>query len=43
MTAKKFATYRYVTTDFGRTQRQQQLIWAIRNRAAAGEHHRAPS
>jgi LCP family protein required for cell wall assembly len=31
--AKKFATYRYVTTDFGRAQRQQQLIWAIRNRA----------
>ena len=31
-TAKKFATYRYVQTDFGRTQRQQQLIWAIRNR-----------
>jgi LCP family protein required for cell wall assembly len=34
--AKKFATYRYVTTDFGRTQRQQQLIWAIRNRALQG-------
>ena len=31
-TAKKFATYRYVQTDFGRVQRQQQLIWAIRNR-----------
>ncbi len=31
--AKKFATYRYVTTDFGRAQRQQQLIWAIRDRA----------
>jgi polyisoprenyl-teichoic acid--peptidoglycan teichoic acid transferase len=31
--ARKFATYRYVTSDFGRTQRQQQLIWAIRNRA----------
>jgi polyisoprenyl-teichoic acid--peptidoglycan teichoic acid transferase len=31
-TAKKFATYRYVETDFGRTRRQQQLIWAIRNR-----------
>jgi LCP family protein required for cell wall assembly len=31
--AKKFATYRYVTTDFGRAGRQQQLIWAIRNRA----------
>lgn len=32
-TARKFATFRYVTSDFGRTQRQQQLIWAIRNRA----------
>jgi LCP family protein required for cell wall assembly len=31
--AKKFATYRYVSTDFGRARRQQQLIWAIRNRA----------
>jgi LCP family protein required for cell wall assembly len=31
-TAKKFATYRYVQTDFGRVRRQQQLIWAIRNR-----------
>ncbi len=31
--AKKFATYRYVSTDFGRGRRQQQLIWAIRNRA----------
>jgi len=31
-TAKKFATYRYVQADFGRAQRQQQLIWAIRNR-----------
>jgi len=31
--AKKFATYRYATTDFGRAQRQQQLIWAIRDRA----------
>jgi polyisoprenyl-teichoic acid--peptidoglycan teichoic acid transferase len=31
--ARKFATYRYVTSDFGRTRRQQQLIWAIRNRA----------
>jgi len=30
--AKKFATYRYVTTDFGRARRQQQLIWAIRDR-----------
>jgi polyisoprenyl-teichoic acid--peptidoglycan teichoic acid transferase len=35
--AKKFATYRYVTTDFGRTQRQQQLIWAIRNRVLQGD------
>lgn len=31
--ARKFATYRYITSDFGRIQRQQQLIWAIRNRA----------
>ncbi len=31
--AKKFATYRYVTTDFGRAKRQQQLIWAIHDRA----------
>lgn len=31
--AKKFATYRYATTDFGRARRQQQLIWAIRDRA----------
>ena len=30
--AKKFATYRYVTSDFGRAQRQQQLIWALRDR-----------
>jgi len=35
-TARKFATYRYVTSDFGRIQRQQQLIWAIRNRALQG-------
>jgi LCP family protein required for cell wall assembly len=35
-TARKFATYRYVTSDFGRIQRQQQLIWAIRNRALHG-------
>jgi LCP family protein required for cell wall assembly len=34
--ARKFATYRYITSDFGRTQRQQQLIWAIRNRALQG-------
>lgn len=32
-TAQKFVTYRHVTTDFGRSQRQQQLIWALRNRA----------
>jgi len=32
VTAKKFATYRYATTDFGRARRQQQLIWAIRDR-----------
>ncbi len=31
--ARKFATYRHVTSDFGRSQRQQQLIWALRNRA----------
>ncbi|MGC8780072.1 MAG: LCP family protein [Anaerolineae bacterium] len=31
--ARKFATYRYVSTDFGRARRQQQLIWAIRDRA----------
>jgi LCP family protein required for cell wall assembly len=31
--AKKFATYRYIQSDFGRVRRQQQLIWAIRNRA----------
>jgi LCP family protein required for cell wall assembly len=31
--ARKFVTYRHVTTDFGRSQRQQQLIWALRNRA----------
>jgi polyisoprenyl-teichoic acid--peptidoglycan teichoic acid transferase len=31
--ARKFATYRYLTSDFGRAQRQQQLIWSIRNRA----------
>jgi len=31
--AKKFATYRYIQTDFGRIKRQQQLIWALRNRA----------
>jgi polyisoprenyl-teichoic acid--peptidoglycan teichoic acid transferase len=31
-TAKKFATYRYLTNDSGRARRQQQLIWAIRER-----------
>jgi polyisoprenyl-teichoic acid--peptidoglycan teichoic acid transferase len=31
--ARKFATYRYASSDFSRTKRQQQLIWAIRNRA----------
>jgi LCP family protein required for cell wall assembly len=31
--AKQFATYRYITSDFGRTRRQQQLVWALRNRA----------
>lgn len=31
--AKKFVTYRYATTDFNRARRQQQVIWAIRNRA----------
>jgi LCP family protein required for cell wall assembly len=32
-TAKKFATYRYVTNDSGRARRQQQLIWGMRERA----------
>ena len=31
--AKKFVTYRYASTDFSRARRQQQIIWAIRNRA----------
>lgn len=31
--AKKFATYRYNSNDFYRAQRQQQLIWAIKERA----------
>jgi LCP family protein required for cell wall assembly len=31
-TAKKFVTYRYLTNDSGRARRQQQLIWAIRER-----------
>ena len=35
--AKKFATYRYIQSDFGRVRRQQQLIWAIRNRALKGD------
>jgi LCP family protein required for cell wall assembly len=35
--ARKFATYRYATSDFSRTRRQQQLIWAIRNRALEGD------
>lgn len=32
-TAKKFVTYRYASTDFSRARRQQQVIWAIRDRA----------
>jgi polyisoprenyl-teichoic acid--peptidoglycan teichoic acid transferase len=32
-TAKKFVTYRYLQSDFGRARRQQQLIWALRNQA----------
>ncbi len=35
--AKKFVTYRYFSNDFGRVRRQQQLIWAIRNRALQGD------
>lgn len=31
--AKKFATFRYNSNDFSRARRQQQLIWAIRDRA----------
>lgn len=31
--AAKFARYRYASSDFSRAQRQQQLIWAIRERA----------
>ncbi len=31
--AKKFATFRYNSNDFYRAKRQQQLIWAIRDRA----------
>jgi anionic cell wall polymer biosynthesis LytR-Cps2A-Psr (LCP) family protein len=33
--AKKFVTYRYATNDFNRAHRQQQVIWAIRDRALA--------
>lgn len=32
-TAKKFVTYRYNSNDFYRAKRQQQVIWAIRERA----------
>jgi LCP family protein required for cell wall assembly len=32
-TAKKYVTYRYASTDFNRARRQQQIIWAIRERA----------
>jgi LCP family protein required for cell wall assembly len=32
-TAMEFVTFRYVESDFGRVRRQQQLIWAIRDRA----------
>jgi LCP family protein required for cell wall assembly len=35
-TAMKFATYRYIEADFGRVRRQQELVWAIRNRALQG-------
>jgi LCP family protein required for cell wall assembly len=31
-TAKKFVTYRYMSNDFSRARRQQQLIWAVRDR-----------
>lgn len=31
--AAKFARYRYASSDFSRARRQQQLIWAIRERA----------
>ena len=31
--AKKFATFRYNSNDFYRGQRQQQLIWAIKEKA----------
>lgn len=36
-TAKKFATYRYLSSDFSRVARQQQLIWAIRNKALSSD------
>jgi polyisoprenyl-teichoic acid--peptidoglycan teichoic acid transferase len=32
-TAAKFARYRYASNDFSRARRQQQLIWAIREKA----------
>jgi len=32
-TAAKFARYRYASNDFARAARQQQLIWAIKERA----------
>ena len=32
-TAAKFARYRYASSDFARAARQQQLIWAIREKA----------
>jgi LCP family protein required for cell wall assembly len=32
-TAAKFARYRYASNDFSRASRQQQLIWAIKERA----------
>jgi len=35
--AKKFATYRYLSSDFSRVARQQQLIWAIRNKALSAD------
>jgi LCP family protein required for cell wall assembly len=31
--ARKFATYRYYSTDFDRARRQQIVLWALRNRA----------
>jgi len=37
VTAKKFATFRYVTSNFSRQRRQQQLIWAVRDRALRGD------